>query len=295
MNSVIITGASGLLGQYLCRYLAPRHKVIGFYNTTSPEQTNLIEYIQIDLTQTSIVKNLIQKINPQFIIHTAGYTSVDECELNPKIAFLQNVTCTKNICEAIEELSTKIVLISTDHLFSGESSNYSENAIAAPLNTYALTKLQSEEEINKIKNSVIIRTNFYGSHTDKKLSFSSWIYNELKQGKKINMFDDVFFTPISISSLAVNIELIMQSSLSGIYNIAGAERLSKYSFAIKLADIFGFPNNLINKSSVENFPLKAKRPKDMSLSIQKVSNELKKFQPENVNDGLNTIKRLNLI
>lgn len=295
MNSVIITGASGLLGQYLCRHFTAQYKVIGLYNTTTPALSSDIEAIQVNLSDSDVIKNLIHQIKPQFIIHTAGYTSVDECELNPQIAYEQNVTCTKNICDAVKGLNSKVILISTDHLFSGTESNYTEDSITTPLNTYALTKLQSEAEFNKIKNSVIIRTNFYGSHTHKKMSFSSWIYNELKQGRKINMFDDVYFTPISICSLATNIGLVMESGIDGIYNIAGSERLSKYAFAMKLAKIFQFPTQLISKTSVENFPLKAKRPKDMSLSISKISRDLIHFQPENVSEGLMKIKKLNLI
>lgn len=295
MNSVIITGASGLLGQFLCRYFAKKHyRVTGLYNTVKPNLSN-VNLLQLDLTNASSLKTLIQKDPPQFIIHTAGYTSVDECEVNPQIAHEQNVLCTKNICDALSGLNTKLIQISTDHLFSGTEANYTEESKVEPLNVYAQTKLLAEIEALKLSNSVIVRTNFYGGHTDKKMSFSSWIFKELNQGKKINMFDDVFFTPISICSLAENLDLIMNSELRGIYNVVGDERLSKYDFAVKLAEVFKLPTELISRTSVENLHLKAKRPRDMSLSISKIKKDLDGFKPENVHDGLEKIKKLNLI
>lgn len=293
MNRVIITGASGLLGQFLCQYFAKKYEVIGCYNTSKPNIQN-VDLVQIDLTEPSTLRSLVQKEKPQFLIHTAGYTSVDDCEMNPQIAHLQNVTCTKNICDILSNFDTKLIHISTDHLFSGKYENSSEESEVEPLNVYAQTKLLAEKEAFRLNNSVIVRTNFYGGHTEKKMSFTSWIINELKQNKQINMFDDVFFTSISICGLAENLELLMNSQLNGIYNIVGNERLSKYAFALKLAQIFELPTELIFKTSVENLHLKAKRPRDMSLSTEKVKKDLVGFRSENVYEGLEKIKAMSL-
>lgn len=295
MKTILITGASGLLGQYLSQSFATKYKVVGIYHSTTPKLPKNTESIQLDLANAVTLKEINQNIKPDFIIHTAGYTSVDDCELNPSTAFEQNVTYTKNVRDALEGLNTKLVLISTDHLFSGLRRNYSEESQVEPLNIYAQTKYQAEQETLKFNNSLVIRTNFYGGHTEKKMSFSTWIINELKQGKKINMFEDVYFTPISICGLAENLDLIINSNRSGIYNIVGSERLSKYEFALKLAETFNLPQSLITLNSINNFKLKAKRPKDMSLSSEKVINDLPGFQAENVSDGLKKIKSLNLI
>lgn len=296
MNNLIITGASGLLGQYLCNFFADKYKVTGIYNSSIPDFSHSnITLLKMDLTESASLKTLIQNKVPQFLIHTAGYTSVDECQTHPQVAYEQNVTCTKNVCDALAGLDTKLIQISTDHLFSGKEANYSEDAMVEPLNVYAQTKLLAETETLKFSNSVIVRTNFYGGHTDKKMSFSSWIFNELNKGKKINMFDDVFFTPISICALAKNLDLIMNSKLKGVYNIVGDERLSKYDFALKLAHFFNLSTELISKTTVENLHLKAKRPRDMSLSVSKIKRDLADFKSENINEGLEKIKELNLI
>lgn len=295
MKTVIITGASGLLGQYLCQHFANEYKVIGLYHTSVPTMQKNLELIQINLLDANKVMELVTSIKPDFIIHTAGYTSVDECELNPEIAHDQNVVCTRNICCAINPEITKLMLISTDHLFSGDRKYYIESDKTEPLNIYAITKLNAEKEVLAINNALIVRTNFYGGKTSKKLSFSSWIIGELRNNRQINMFDDVYFTPISICGLAENIELLINTSLCGIYNVVGNERMSKYDFAILLASVFGLSTDLINKTTIKNIQLKAKRPNDMSLSIQKISHDLKSFRKESVVMGLQKIKSLNLI
>jgi dTDP-4-dehydrorhamnose reductase len=294
MGNIIITGASGLLGQYLCQHFSTRYHVIGFYNTSYVDAPN-VEFAQVDLTDAFATEKIIKTYQPNFVIHTAGCTSVEECENNPKLAHLLNVQCTKNICDALNGLETKFIHISTDHLFSGEERNYTETHPLSPLNVYAQTKYLAELEALKLKKSVSIRTNFYGGHTEKKQSFSSWIFDELSKNHTIKMFDDVFFTPISIFSLAKNIELLMNSHLKGIYNLAGNERLSKYEFSLKLAKIFGLNSNLIIQSKIQQLHLKAKRPSDMSLSIAKIVKDLPSFEAESVNEGLQKIKDLNLI
>ncbi len=294
MKKLLITGAGGLLGQYLCKYFAKQYSVIGTqFSVQVPPSA--FAAVAVDLSDLSQTKALIEKYQPDFIVHTVALSSVDECETSPEKAFEVNVTTTKNLLQSLQGTNTKFIQISTDHLFDGEKSFYTELSSPHPLNAYARTKLDAEEKALKYPNSLVLRTNFYGGHTVRKPSFSTWIIQELMKEKTITMFDDSFFTPISIEGLAQNIELLLSSNLTGLYNIASAERLSKYEFALQLAEIFHLRSDLIKPVRMAELKLKALRPRDMSLSIEKIQRDLPSYEAETIKAGLLKIKNNQLI
>ena len=156
------------------------------------------------------------------------------------------------------------------------------------------TKLQAEEAvIQACPEAMVLRTNFYGWGTSVRTSFSDWILKSLEQGRELTMFSDVFFTPILINDLAQMILRLVDGDAKGIFNVAGRERLSKYDFALKLAEVFNRPRDKIRATTVKEFPFKARRPEDMSLSSKKVEDYLGARMPA-TEDGLKRLKDLGL-
>ena len=289
MKTLIVTGSSGLLGQYLCRYFADSYRVVGLYNTNLPKLYNC-ETVAADLNHIDSMQRIFNTYNPDAIINTAGLTSVDRCQENPELAQKLNVEIPEYIAKCLSKTSTKLVHISTDHLFSGTDSLYSEEAVESPVNVYAKTKLAGDEAALKYPNSLVIRTNFYGGQTKAKQSFSSWLYSKLQNHETVHAVGDVFYTPISVCGLAENIEALVHSPLTGKFNIAGSDRVSKYDFAIKLAQAFNLATDKIIETKLENLLLKAPRPLDMSLSTDKIQLALPSYRTENVEQGLLKIR-----
>ena len=119
--------------------------------------------------------------------------------------------------------------------------------------------------------------------------FSDWILNALAESRELTMFNDVFFTPILINDLVDKMIDLMVRKATGIFHVAGGERLSKYAFAIELTQVFNYSKDNIRQISVERFPFRAKRPKDMSLSSEKAGRYLGMRMPA-VKDSLNRLK-----
>lgn len=147
-----------------------------------------------------------------------------------------------------------------------------EDEVPEPLNVYARTKLQAEEWVREANpTTLIIRTNFFGWGHLYRQSFSDWIIASLRSGKPITMFEDVHFTPILADRLAwVTHEMVTQG-ISGVLNIAGDERFSKYDFAIRVAERFGLSKALIVRGRMNGSKSLVPRPHDMSLDNTKVS------------------------
>ena len=194
------------------------------------------------------------------------------------------------IANACKLMNIKFVHISTDHLFDGKNSFYHEDNPKSPLNIYGKTKDNAEEKI-LLENpqALIVRTNFFGWGTSYRHSFSDWIIKSLRESSAIKLFSDVYFTPIHIEELVKIIHILIDKNKQGIFNVVSKERISKFEFGIKIANIFKYPLSLISPISVEDISLMAQRPKDMSLSTKKILDEIN-YQIKGIENQLLDLK-----
>ena len=151
------------------------------------------------------------------------------------------------------------------------------------------SKRLGQKVLNKNPESLVIRTNFFGWGTSYRNSFSDWIIKSLRESKSIKLFSDVYFTPIYIKELVNIIHILLNKKKYGIYNIVSNERISKFNFGIKIAKIFGYPISLIRPISIDELNFLVSRPKDMSLSTKKISNDLN-LQLKSIEDQLLDLK-----
>jgi len=272
MIKVLITGSNGFLGSNLVRFFAQKSNYRVFSTSQKPRVNPKIEnFIQGNLLDNSFINRLFSTIHPDLVINTVSLVNVDQCEENPDLANKITVDTAENIAKASNCYGCRMIYISTDHLFDGKKSFYSEEDAPAPVNVYGKTKLQAERRTHEIvKDAVIIRTNFFGwSPPGHPSTFGEWVYNNLKERKPMNLFIDYYFTPIEVTYLAEAIETVMMSDFSGIINIAGSERCSKYEFGMILAKIAGIDARTITPTTITENSFKAPRQPDLSLSPMK--------------------------
>jgi len=288
---LFITGISGLLGLNFALQGKERFTVSGAYYN-HPVALDGVETGALDITSILKVEEVFSSLQPDVIVHTAGLTNVEECEKSPALAHRLNVVGASHVATVANTLRARLVHISTDHLFDGTKPWREEADTPAPLNTYARTKWLAEKAVQEAcPSALIIRTNFFGWGGSIKASFSDWILQGLEQRRALTMFSDVFFTPILINHLVdVIIEMVVRNT-TGVIHVAGSERLTKYDFALQMADIFGYPTDGIHPISVDDLQLPAKRPYDMSLSSAKLGRCLQ-IQVPSVADGLGRLKSL---
>lgn len=273
-RTLLITGGSGLLAlNWAC---AMRHNwrvILGTHRHRVALAGTVA--LPLDLDAPQRLHHRFDEVAPDIIVHTAGLTSVDDCEKNPALARRVNAELARNVAEAAARENIHLVHISTDHLFAGTRSVCSESEQPEPLNEYARSKLLAEEWVQQAHpQALILRTNFFGWGHAYRQSFTDWILSNLRAGKSITLFDDVYFTPILADSLAMAAHSLLDKSASGVFNLAGDERVSKCQFAIRLAKAFGLPGELIRRGRISDSNLLARRPPDMSLNNSKARSVL---------------------
>lgn len=269
-KKIVITGGSGLLAMNFAMAKRNEYDIHLFVHTKNITLDDVI-INQVNLENSEELERIVRTIRPDYILHTAGLTNVDLCEKNRYKAYLANVLITKNVSIVANELGIKLVHVSTDHFSDSEVEYSTEKEIAIPVNIYAQTKLEAEFEVMRnTTNSLIVRTNFFGWGHKYRTSFTDYIIETLRQNKTVKLFTDVFFTPIGVDDLTDLIIELVEKGAQGIYNVTGNQRISKYDFGIQLAKVFNLDFSYIEPSSIAQRSDLTKRPRDMSLSNNKL-------------------------
>ncbi|MFH1428344.1 MAG: SDR family oxidoreductase [Candidatus Margulisiibacteriota bacterium] len=266
---ILITGCNGFLGANLVEYFMGRgYTVCGTDLHPVPYRLDL-SYMPGDLSDPQFTAMLIDKFNPECVINTIALVNLDLCENDKDKAYRVNVATTANLASILNN-SVRLVQISTDHLFAGDRSNYNENDPPNPVNNYGLTKLEAENEALKHNNTIVARTNFYGwSRSLHAPTFAEWLYNSLKDKTPITLFANYYFTPIEVTYLAGALESVINSDTTGVLNIVGTQRCSKYEFGMKMAEVFGLDSSNVTAGKIDNSSLETRRQADLSLSVEK--------------------------
>lgn len=271
---VLITGGSGLLALNWAQSMRNRCAItLGLHD----REISLAgtQARSIDLESVDSLKRVFEELECQVIIHTAGLTSVERCEHEPKLAQHVNVTLASNVAKACTSLGIQLVHISTDHLFNGREPSVTEDQLIAPVNVYGKTKAEAESRVlDQNPQALLIRTNFFGWGTSYRNSFSDIVIEALRSGKGITLFQDVFYTPILIETAALAVHDLIDLKAEGVFNIVGDERVSKYDFGIAIADKLNLDSSGIIPGLFANQPTRTQRPFDMSLSNNKAANVL---------------------
>lgn len=261
-----------MLGKDVFDYFSEfsQYAVFGLYRNELQAHDNMQQNIfHIDVSNERELAECLQMIKPEIVINCAAVVNVDKCETDWPYALKVNGEVTTMIARSCPDI--KYVYISTDSVFDGKKGNYSETDVVCPLNNYARSKLQGELNTAKMfEKHLIVRTNIFGFHAGRGSSLAEWALEELQKGNKIVGFTDVYFNPVYTKQLAVVLKQLIESNFLGTINIASRSHVSKYAFLTQLAGTFQINERLIEEQSLDNSSFQAMRPKNTTLSTNKL-------------------------
>jgi dTDP-4-dehydrorhamnose reductase len=282
---ILITGASGLLGLNLALEAASRHTVFGSVSQHAIK-TDAFTVVQTNLLAPGAVERLLETTQPEWVVHCAALANLDACEADPLLAQQLNTDLPRTLASHVARSGARLVHISTDAVFDGLRGDYTEEDIPIPVGMYSRTKLDGERAVAEADPTAIIaRVNLFGWSLTGDRSLAEFFFNNLSQGKQVMGFTDVCFCPLIANDLSDVFIHMLEKGLSGVYHVVGAEALSKYDFAIRLAHRFDFDTTLINPTSVRQSGLKANRSLNLSLRTDKLVQALGESLPR-ISTGL---------
>jgi dTDP-4-dehydrorhamnose reductase len=233
--------------------------------------------VLLDVADEASVRKSVSRIEPDVIVNSAALTDVDKCEVNPQLARDVNSTGVEYLARSAKESSCFLVQVSTDFVFDGATGNYSENDRPNPINQYGITKLAGEEaamNCGEGRWSVARASVVYGWGRPQRPNAATYIADSLSKGQRIFIVKDQYSSPTLNTNLALMLIELSERQLPGIIHTAGATRLSRYDFALGLADLMKLQKKLILPTEAENIQWTAKRPLDSSLQVSRATSQL---------------------
>lgn len=245
----------------------------------------------VNVRDKNALKQSIMSAMPNLIINLAAMTNVDLCETERQMAWDLNVTLVENLSRISRVLDAKMVQISTDYVFDGTKGPYTESAVPNPINYYGKSKLAGENIcVSGNTNSLIIRTNVIYGPPRERPDFVRWVLDALDAGTPIRVVDDQIGNPTYVDDLAEVIMRLGMSRRTGIYHVGGSDFLSRYDFALKIAEFFKLDPGVIRKVSTSDLAQTAKRPLKLGLISLKAETDLR-MKMRGVESGLTTIRQ----
>lgn len=260
-DTIWVTGATGFLGQKIFNILKRNYTVVGTKGKSAKS-----EFAAIDLVNKEAILAYARLTKPSIIVHTAGIPEPERCEADREAAYCINVAAVKNLVWVCNELGMKLIHISTDYVFDGDSCDeYNKNDERHPKNYYGITKSQAEDEVKKCKDGLIIRVPLlYGyNHKEDKITFPIKILQKLEKGEAVYLDDKQTRYPVLIDDVAFAVEDSLHKN--GIVHVTSGEPVTKYTWAKILATEFGYKECLIKEdleSSLDD------RPQHVKLCVE---------------------------
>jgi dTDP-4-dehydrorhamnose reductase len=286
MHSVLITGASGFVGENLAHRFAREAELVLAYGTRRP-QAEAGKAVSVNLAIRDHFTRALGDLAVNTVIHTAATVSPDLCERDPETAQTVNVQGTREVSRYAEAHNATMVYFSTDLVFDGEKGRYNEEDEPAPLNVYGRTKLAGEEEVRKICSRwVIVRLALsYGVTRGARGDWTLSMRRALDAGKTLRLYTDQFRSPAYVGDTAEAVFRLAGAGRNGIYHMGGGERLSRHDFGRKFCRIFGLDAERFVPVRMEESQMDAPRATDCSLDTEKLSRETG-LEPCGVEQGL---------
>jgi dTDP-4-dehydrorhamnose reductase len=270
---VLITGGSGLLGQYLNIELSKENEILTLYNHHAG---NCSEFnsAKIDLKDFENQKKIFSEFRPNVVIHTAAISNPQLSEkISAKEVYNINVNATKNLAEQCEKNNARLIYTSTDLVYAGyRGSMLKENSKLIPVSLYAETKLMGETKIQEtFDNYIILRTSLlYGFGFNNSRCHFHEMYKNLRNNKRVKVFIDQFRTPLSLFEASrIICSLIKLNIKNDIINFGGFERVSRYELGQILCKEVNLDDKLLEKITMDDIPGLPK-VEDVSMNTEKL-------------------------
>ncbi|HCL02753.1 MAG TPA: dTDP-4-dehydrorhamnose reductase [Lachnoclostridium phytofermentans] len=258
---VVVTGVNGQLGYDVVKEL----KKQGF-TAIGLTRENL------DITDENQAMRTIREINPEAVIHCAAYTAVDLAEEETEKSLRVNALAASYLAKACAEIHAKMIYVSTDYVFPGEGEKpYETLDQVAPINWYGQTKYEGEQAVlRELESYFIVRVSWVFGKNGK--NFVKTMLRLSEERSTVSVVADQIGSPTYTVDLARCLVDMIKSDKYGIYHATNEGFCSWYDFAKEIFRMSG-RNITVQPLTSDEFPVKAKRPKNSRLSKEKLTEQ----------------------
>jgi len=260
---ILITGSNGMLGTDLVDLLKSGKASLD----PNPEVIEAPHEV-LDITLEDKVSGFVATHTPDIIVNCAAFTNVDKCETEREAASNVNSMGPKYIATAAKECGARVIHISTDFVFDGNSNRpYAEEDQTNPLSEYGRTKLEGEKNIQSHCNSyLIVRTSWLFGHNG--INFAAKMLELAEHKKELSIVTDEIVSPTYTPDLAGALWTLIKQECEGVINVSNDGSCSLYEWAKYILKTMGYKIK-INPIKLSEYKRPAKVPLNSTLNCQK--------------------------
>lgn len=229
---VAVIGSTGQLGQDLLRVFG--EEAVGFAHQ------------DLDVTDGVSIASALHSLRPDWVLNTAAFHRVDDCEINPTLAFAVNTLGALNVARAAASVGSGVVFYSTDYVFGGQDRErdhpYQEEDRPDPLNVYGVSKRAGEQLVLQAnpRHLVIRSAGLYGTATSRKgWTFPELMLNKARSEGFVRVVTDQVLSPTYTADLAQKTKELIEGDIVGLYHLSNAGECSWYEFARGVFELAG--------------------------------------------------------
>ncbi|MDH4080064.1 MAG: NAD(P)-dependent oxidoreductase [Nitrospira sp.] len=255
----IITGAAGLIGQYVVRNAS---------RWASGWEVHGLSRADLDLTDSSAAERVWRAIKADAVIHCAAMSRTKDCEQHPELARRINVEATAHLARLSKDIP--FIFLSSGEVFDGAGSWYRESDRASPINIYGKNKLEAEHYVLQNPHHTTVRIVLTaGTSEHGNRSFVEDMCRAVQNGGNVTLYADEFRCPLPAGVIARAMCELLDRNQPGLYHLGGCERLSRWEIGQALLPWYPeLRGHLIQGSSRDHQG--APRPADLSLNCDKL-------------------------
>lgn len=268
---MLVLGATGLLGQ---AFVAEGHNRNFAVRTAARKGAD----IALDISDPVALAAILGNERPNVVVNCAALVDVAKCDRDPGLAYRINAAPLLALAGWCRETDAKLVHISTDHFFVGQTAvAHDEDTPVSLLNQYAATKYAAEHFAAVSPQALILRTSIVGIRRWETPSFAEWAIAAILADSEMTLFADAFTSSIDVGTFARAALVLADEGAAGLINLAASEVYSKEAFIRQIAAEMG--KTLTNATVGSVGSLTPPRPKSLGLDVARAEALLGKSLP----------------
>ena len=278
---VFVTGVGGQLGHDVMNELHKRGYTgigsdihPGYSGIADGSAVTVMPYEALDITNAEMVRQVLNRVQPDVVVHCAAWTAVDLAEDADKQETVRaiNADGTRNIANVCKELGSKMVYISTDYVFNGQGTEpwQPDCKDYKPLNVYGQTKLEGELAVAEcLEKYFIVRIAWVFGLNGK--NFIKTMLNIGKKFETLRVVNDQIGTPTYTLDLSRLLVDMIETEKYGYYHATNeGGYISWYDFACEIFHQAGYSTKVLPVTTEEYGLSKAARPFNSRLDKSKL-------------------------